>query len=88
MKTLSYEQRKRYHVSLLHIIDEYSRQYVKDFCLSDAIVKEIEQKSLARSNDRFSTKLISWLKISKTLASYVRRGIPSRTCDFELKIAA
>jgi len=57
MRTLPYEQRKRYHVLLLHIIDEYIRQYAKDFCLSDAIVKEIEQKSLTRSNGKFQHEI-------------------------------
>ena len=72
---------KQYHakIFLLHVIGDHIRQCIEDYCLSNAVVNEIERDSLMASIDKLKKEInrlsddFSDIEIS----SYVKRGVPS-----------
>jgi len=72
---------KQYHakIFLLHVIGDHIRQCIEDYCLSDAVVKEIEQDSMMASIDNLKKEInrLSDDSSDVEIFSYVKRGVPS-----------
>ena len=72
---------KQYHakVFLLHVIGDHIRQCIEDYCLSDAVVKEIERDSMMASLDNLKKEInrLSDDSSDVEISSYVKRGVPS-----------
>ena len=72
---------KQYHakIFLLHVIGDHIRQCIEDYCLSDAVVKEIEQDSMMASLDNLKKEInrLSDDSSDVEIFSYVKRGVPS-----------
>ena len=72
---------KQYHakIFLLHVIGDHIRQCIEDYCLSDAVVKEIEQDSMMASLDNLKKEInrLSDDSSDIEISSYVKRGVPS-----------
>ena len=72
---------KQYHakIFLLHVIGDHIRQCIEDYCLSDAVVKEIEQDSMMASIDNLKKEInrLSDDSSDIEISSYVKRGVPS-----------
>lgn len=65
-------------VFLLHIIDDNIQQCAVDYCLSDAVMKEMEREATVSSNDKLQQQIN---RVSKNAADveitpYLKRGIP------------
>ena len=72
---------KQYHakIFLLHVSGDHIRQCIEDYCLSDAVVKEIEQDSMMASIDNLKKEInrLSDDSSDVEIFSYVKRGVPS-----------
>ena len=72
---------KQYHakIFLLHVIGDHIRQCIEDYCLSDAVVKEIEQDSMMASLDNLKKEINRLPDDSSDveISGYVKRGVPS-----------
>jgi len=72
---------KQYHakIFLLHVIGDHIRQCIEDYCLSDAVVKEIEQDSMMASIDNLKKEInrLSDDSSDVEISGYVKRGVPS-----------
>ncbi|MDO8721285.1 MAG: universal stress protein [Syntrophales bacterium] len=72
---------KQYHakIFLLHVIGDHIRQCIEDYCLSDAVVKEIEQDSMMASLDNLKKEInrLSDDSSDVEISSYVKLGVPS-----------
>jgi universal stress protein A len=71
---------RQYHatVFLLHVIDSNVQQCAVDYCLSDAVMKGIEQESTVRSNDMLQQQItrVSGNAADIGITPYLKRGIP------------
>lgn len=71
---------EQYHaeIFLLHVIDEAIEQCTVEYCLTDTVMREIEQESMARSAAKLEEEIkrvradVSNVQISP----YVKRGVP------------
>ena len=65
-------------VFLLHVIDEHFRQCMEDYCLSDAVMKQLEQESITRSADKLQQEInrLANQPPDVKISGFVRRGIP------------
>lgn len=69
----------RAKIFLLHVIGDHIRQCIEDYCLSDAVVKEIERDSMMASLDNLKKEInrLSDDSSDVEISIYVKRGVPS-----------
>ncbi len=71
---------KQYHgeVFLLHVIDESIQQCTVEYCLTDTVMREIEQESMARSLDKLREEIdhVAEAAAGVEITPYVKRGVP------------
>lgn len=65
-------------VFLLHVIDEQLRQCMEDYCLSDAVMKQLEQESITRSAGKLQQEInrLANQPPDVKISGYVKRGVP------------
>jgi nucleotide-binding universal stress UspA family protein len=65
-------------VFLLHVIDENIQQCAADYCLSDTVMKEIEQESMAVSTDKLRQQITRVVGpvADREISPQVTRGVP------------
>jgi len=71
---------KQYHakIFLLHVIGDHIQQCIEDYCLSNAVVNEIERDSLMASIDKLKKEInrLSDDSLDVEISSYAKRGVP------------
>ena len=65
-------------VFLLHVIDERIQQCAADYCLSDTVIKEIDQESMAVSTDKLRQQITRVMGpvADREISPHVTRGVP------------
>lgn len=65
-------------IILLHVIDVHIQQCVVDYCLSDAVMKQLEEEGLKTSNQKLKDEIEDVLSNPNGIhiVPAVRRGIP------------
>lgn len=65
-------------IYLLHVIDEVIHQCAVDYCLSDDIVKTLEQESFKASKDKLQQEVDALTEARKVEITFdIKRGVPS-----------
>ena len=77
-KAVDIAQQYNAKIYLLHVIDEAIHQCAVDYCLSDAVVKALEQESLKASKDKLQKEVDALAEAGKVNIVFdVKTGVPS-----------
>lgn len=77
-KAADIAQQYKARIYLLHVIDEAIHQCAVDYCLSDAVVKALEQDSFKASKDKLQQEVDALTEARQLdIVFDVKRGVPS-----------